>query len=100
MTGDHVLMRKLLVKLTEKQATLQEGDRVLVQPRVEGMHVEYPLDVPGYDHDQIDFHLRLLCQLGLVDSGGVRGGPLIGIFFSRVTPAGQEWLRTAGLERQ
>ena len=96
MTRDNALMRKLLVKLVEKQATLQEGDRVLIQPRIEGMHVEYPLDVPGYDHDQIDFHLRLLCQLGLVDTGGVRDGLLIGIFFSHVTPAGQAWLRTSG----
>ena len=83
-------MRTLLAKLAEKQATLQEGDSVLIQPRIEGMHVEYPLDVPGYDHDQIDFHLRLLCQLGFVDTGGVEP-PLIGIYFSRVTPAGQAW---------
>lgn len=95
MTRDNTLMRKLLVKLTEKQATLQEGDSVLIQPRIEGMHAEYPLDVPGYDHEQVDFHLRLLCQLGLVDTGGVRDGPLIGIFFSQVTPAGQAWLRTS-----
>jgi hypothetical protein len=81
MTRDNTLMRKLLVKLGEKQTTLQEGDSVLIQPHIEGMHVEYPLDVPGYDHDQIDFHLRLLCQLGLVDTGGVRDGPLIDIFF-------------------
>jgi hypothetical protein len=89
-------MRKLLVKLAEKQATLQEGGSVLVQPRIEGMHVEHPLDIPGYDHDQIDFHLRLLCQLGLVGTGGVGDEALIGIYFSRVTPAGQAWLRASG----
>jgi hypothetical protein len=40
MTRDNALMRKLRVKLVEKQATLQEGDRVLIQPRIERMHVE------------------------------------------------------------
>lgn len=96
MTQDNTLLRQLLVKLAEIQVTLQEGDSVLIQPRIEGMPVEYPLDVPGYDHEQVDFHLRLLCQLGLVDTGPVRDGPLIGIFFSHVTPAGQAWLRAAG----
>ena len=62
-----------------------------IQPRIEGMHVDYPLDVPGYDHEQIDFHLRLLCELGFVDTGGVEA-LLIGIHFSRVTPAGRAWL--------
>ncbi len=92
MTRDENLMRKLLVKLAERQTTLQQGDSVLIQPHIEGMHVEYPLDVSGYDYEQIDYHLRLLCQLGLVDTGGVKNGPAIGIFFSHVTPAGQAWL--------
>ena len=93
MTRDNNLMRKLLARLAEKQAALQQGDSVLVQPHIEGQHVPDPLVVPGYDYEQIDYHLRLLCQLGLVDAGSVRGEPLIGIFFSRVTPAGQAWLR-------
>ena len=96
MTRDENLMRKLLVKLAEIQTTLQQGDSVLIQPHIEGMHVENAIAVPGYDHEQIDFHLRLLCREGLVDTGGVRNGPAIGIFFSGVTRAGQAWLREPG----
>jgi len=56
------------------------------------MHVDNPIIVPGYDHDQIDSHLRLLLERGLVYNG-VNGGPMIGIFFSGLTSAGNAWLQ-------
>jgi len=91
MTKDNNLMTALLLILMERELILTEGDIMLVQPHVEGMTVENPVVVPGYDHEQIDYHLRRLCQAGFVDNGGV-ASPLIGIFFSRITPAGHSWL--------
>lgn len=95
MNSDNNLMRALLVELTKREVAHQNGDSELVQPAIDGMHVENPVVVPGYDHEQIDAHLRRLCELGLVDTGGVKGGPLIGIYFSHVTPTGRAWLARA-----
>src|SRR6185437_3991388 len=77
---DDRLLCELLRRLSQVEASLQEGDSRLIQPQIDGAKVEDPIVVPGYDNDQIDFHLRLLLKRGLIDSGGVRNGPLIGIF--------------------
>lgn len=94
MDQDDGLLRALLVKLAEIETSLQEGDSRLVQPHIEGTHVDNPLIVPGYDHDQIDFHLQLLLQRGLIQTY-VKNGPLIGIYFSGLTDAGRRVLGQA-----
>ncbi len=91
MEQDDTLARELLIKLSEIEASLQEGDSRLVQPRIEGLHVENPLAVPGYGHEEIDFHLRLLLRRGLIHTY-VKDGPLIGIYFSGLTDAGRRAL--------
>ena len=91
MTKDNNLMAGLLLILMKRELSLTEGDIILVQPHIEGMAVENPVVVPGYDHEQIDYSLRRLCQVGFVDNGGV-AHPLIGIYFSHITPAGHLWL--------
>ena len=95
MQQDNKLMRALLVELGKREATLQEGDTIVVQPGIDangGMHVEFPLRVQGYDHLQIDAHLRFLVRSGLIESN-VRDFPLIGIYFSRITKAGRRYMQ-------
>jgi hypothetical protein len=97
MQQDDKLMRALLVELGKREAALQEGDTIIVQPGIDadgGMHVEFPLRVPGYDHLQIDAHLRLLVRSGLVESN-VPDFPGIGIHFTRITPKGRRYMLTA-----
>ena len=93
MKPDQKLNRILLTKLAEREALPQEGDSTLVQPHIDGMHVDNPIVVPGYDHEQIDAHLRWLKDHHYIDAAGVIDGPLIGIFFSRITPAGRQAMR-------
>ena len=94
MEQDDGLDRAILTKLSEIENTLQEGDSRLVQPHIEGQHVENPLIVPGYDHDQIDRRLRLLLQRGLIHTHA-NEDPLIGIFFSGLTDTGRRALRAS-----
>jgi hypothetical protein len=93
MRRDDNLLLALLSKLAERERTLESGASVLVQPQVEGLYIENPLSVPGYDHEQLDFHLRLLCQLRLVDTGGpAPDAAAIGIYFSRITESGRSFM--------
>ena len=50
--------------------------------------------IKGYDEDQIAYHLVLLHEAGLIDSGGVRSGRFASGEFSfrRLTWAGHEFL--------
>jgi hypothetical protein len=93
MKLDQKLNRILLTKLAEREALLQEGDSTLVQPYIDGLHVDNPVVVPGYDHEQIDAHLRWLKDHHYIDAGGAIDEPSIGIFFSRITPAGRQAMR-------
>ena len=95
MQLDDKLTRALLVKLAEIETTLQDGDRVLIQPRIDadgGMHVANPISILGYDHEQIDAHLRSLISRGLIETN-VSRMPMIGIFFSRITPKGRRQMQ-------
>ena len=92
MIEDKNLTRTLLKRLSEIEASLPQGASVAIQPSVEGMYVANPLKIPGYDGKQIEFHLLLLLQQGFIDTGGVTGGPGIGIQFSRLTEAGHHVL--------
>jgi hypothetical protein len=51
---------------------------------------EEEIAVPGYDADQIDYHLSLICKAGFIDQGGVR--PMSGIGFRSLTWAGHDFL--------
>jgi len=97
MKMDDKLTRELLKKLAELEKSLQQDDIILIQPAIEGMRIERPLSVPGYDHEQIDSHLRELVARRLVDNGGIQH-PLIGIHFRSLTVAGRRLLaqQTAG----
>jgi len=90
------LIRPLLAELVRREAALQEGDSVLVQPFIEGMKVDNPISIPGFDHDQIDASLRWLARRGYIGTGGV---PIdeanIGIYFSGITPAGRRMMTPA-----
>jgi hypothetical protein len=93
MRRDDELLLALLSKLAGRERALASGASVLVQPQIEGLYVENPLSVPGYDHEQIDFHLRLLCQLRLIDTGGPAADvAAIGIYFSRITESGRSFM--------
>jgi hypothetical protein len=54
-----------------------------------------PLDaeeiaVPGYDLNQIDYHLTQIRKSGYIDEGGAR--PMLGIGFRCLNPAGHDFL--------
>jgi hypothetical protein len=84
------LIQPLLAELAKREAHLTGGDSVLVQPAIDGMHVENPLTIPGFDHDQINDELRSLASGGYIGTGGYPiDSALIGIFFSGITPAGR-----------
>jgi hypothetical protein len=84
------LIQPLLAELAKREAYLTGGDSVLVQPAIDGMHVEDPVTIPGFDHDQIDAALRWLAREGYIATGGYPiDSALIGIFFSGITPAGR-----------
>lgn len=89
------LIQELLIILSYREASLQPGDSVLVQPAIEGEHVENAISVPGYNWSQIDSQLRSMCQRGLISSGNTRyDAPGIGIFFSCLTASGRRVLAT------
>ena len=86
---ENLLTRELLEILYKIESPLQAGDCVLVQPYIEGMSTTNPISVPGYNWEQINSTLRVLCQRELISTGSVTNGALIGIYFSHLTPAGR-----------
>ena len=87
------LTQILLEKLFEIEPLIEAGGSVLVQPHIDGQQTTNSISVTGYDWNQIDTQLRLMCQRGLVSSGTARyDGAAIGIFFSNLTPAGRHLL--------
>jgi hypothetical protein len=90
------LIQPLLAELAKKEAYLQGGDSILVQPAIDGMHVENPVAIPGFDHDQINDELRSLARGGYIGTGGYPiDSALIGVFFSGITPAGRRLMLQA-----
>jgi hypothetical protein len=90
------LIRLLLAELAKREVGLQEGDSVLVQPFTEGVHVDNPIIIPGFDHDQIDAALRWLTTRGYIGTGSLPiDAVLIGIYFSGITPAGRRIMAEA-----
>jgi hypothetical protein len=82
MQRDMDLIRELLLKL--EALLIRPGGTVIITPDGE------EIAVPGYNADQIDYHLSQISKAGLIDEGGAR--PMIGIGFRCLTPAGHDFL--------
>jgi hypothetical protein len=80
MKRDMDLIRELLLKL--EALPLRRGESVHITPGWEG------IAVPGYDIDQIDYHLTQ--EAGLIDEGGMRAAE--GIGFRSLTWEGHDFL--------
>jgi Predicted nucleotide-binding protein containing TIR-like domain len=93
MIEDRILTRALLERLLEIEGSLAQGASATIQPLVEGMYVPNALSIPGYGGKQIEDHLNLLLDRGYISTGGVIGGPSIGIQFSHLTDAGHRVLK-------
>ncbi len=91
---DHDLTQKLLKILSsEYEPILALGDSILVQPEIEGQAVENGISIPGYDWNQVDNGLRLLCHEGYITTGGPScDNASIGVYFGRITPKGRALL--------
>lgn len=87
------LTQILLEKLFDIEPLIEVGGSVLVQPHIDGQQTTNQILVPGYNWDQIDSQLRSMCLRGLVSSGTAQyDAAAIGIFFSKLTPAGRKIL--------
>jgi hypothetical protein len=80
MTRDMDLIRLLLLDLEAYQQ----------RPGGVSHFMPTEFNIPGYNADQIDYHLALIKEAGFIDSGGAR--PMIGIGFRRLTWAGHDFL--------
>jgi hypothetical protein len=76
------LIRELLLKL--EALPMRLGDALIIPPDAE------EIAVPGYDLNQIDYHLTQIRKAGFIDEGGLR--PMLGIGFCCLTPAGHDFL--------
>jgi hypothetical protein len=76
------LIRELLLKL--EALPMRPGEIMSITPDAE------EIAVPGYNPDQIDYHLSQISKAGLIDEAGAR--PMIGIGFRCLTPAGHDFL--------
>src|SRR5690606_35222927 len=74
------LVRLLLLKL---ESMSDEAHSVLILDPA-------GLDLDGYSAEQVDYHLNLLVDAGLVDQGG--GGALSGFMFKQLTWEGHDFL--------
>lgn len=88
---NHDLAQKLLKILSsEYEPRLTPGDSILVQPEIEGQAVENGISIPGYDWDQVDNGLKLLCREAFITTGGPScDAAAIGVYFGRITQKGR-----------
>lgn len=93
MEHDDKLISELLRELSERQKSLQPGDSVLVQPHIPGFNVDNPIILAGYDHEQIDYHLKLLLRRRFVCTHVIEGEAMYGIYFTSLTDAGRRIIR-------
>ncbi len=82
MKRDMDLIRELLLKL--EALPMRRSGIVSITPDAT------EIAVPGYDVDQIDYHLSQLREAGFIDEGGAR--PMFGIGFRCLTWAGHDFL--------
>jgi hypothetical protein len=76
------LIRELLLKL--EALPMRPGGTVDITPDAE------EIAVPGYDSNQIGYHLTQIRKAGYIDEGGSH--PMVGIGFHCLTPAGHDFL--------
>jgi hypothetical protein len=82
MKRDMDLIRELLLKL--EALPIRRGGIISIPPDAE------EIAVPGYDTDQIEYHLSQIRAAGFIDEGGAR--PMSGIGFRCLTWAGHDFL--------
>lgn len=63
---------------------MESGETVIIDPDNE------EVAVPGYDSDQIDYHLSLIYKAGFIDDGGAN--TMDGIVFRSLTWEGHDFL--------
>jgi hypothetical protein len=81
------LIPALLKELLAIEKTFEPGSTGrAVQPAYDG--VINPIIVPGYDAPTIEHHLKILLTRRYISDGGVRSGPMLGIWFAHLTDAG------------
>lgn len=81
MTRDMDLIRELLLKL--EALPMRRGGIVLIKAE------DAEVQVDGYSADQIDYHLALIREAGLIETAG---GAMKGITFRRLTWDGHDLL--------
>lgn len=82
MKRDMDLIRELLLRL--EAFPMERGAVVFISPDDEDIAVE------GYNGDQIDYHLSLIREAGLVEN--VDANPIDGIAFRRLSWQGHDYL--------
>ncbi|WP_186121166.1 DUF2513 domain-containing protein [Burkholderia gladioli] len=82
MKRDMDLIRELLLKL--ESLPMERGDVLIISAD------DQEVQVQGYDDNQIDYHLSLINEAGLIDSAGA--GSMTGYGFRRLSWAGHDFL--------
>ena len=85
MKRDMDLIRTLLLRL--EALPIRAGGTAHIPPDA------HEIAVDGKTPDEIEFHLKLLCDAGYIDVGG-GGKPMEGISFRKLTWAGNDFLDT------
>lgn len=80
VTRDMDLIRQLLLDLEAFQQRPSGVSHLIAEN----------FEIKGYDSNQIDYHLSLINEAGLIDDGGLH--PAVGIGFRRLTWAGHDFL--------
>ncbi|WP_211099804.1 DUF2513 domain-containing protein [Azospirillum brasilense] len=76
------LIRELLLKL--EALPMRTGDIFVISGEDE------ELAIPGYDANQIEYHLVQILKAGLIDDGGIKS--MTGIGFICLTPSGHDFI--------
>ncbi|CAG9273398.1 MULTISPECIES: DUF2513 domain-containing protein [Burkholderia cepacia complex] len=82
MKRDMDLIRELLLKL--ESLPMERGDVFIISADDEA------LQIPRYNDHQIDYHLSLIQEAGLIDTAGA--GSMTGYGFARLSWAGHDFL--------
>lgn len=95
MTPEHEndLRLKILDILFHLEPSIEVGGSILVQPNIGEKETTNTITIPGYNWEQIDSQLRIMCQNGIISSGSAQyDAPAIGIYFNSLTPLGHKIL--------
>ncbi len=82
MKRDMDLIRELMFKLEE--LPLRPGAIATLKPSTPEIQVE------GYSHEQIQYHLDLIKKAGFIETPGT--GPLIGMHFKSISWSGHDFI--------